>query len=262
MAAIKYAHILLTSIYHPFSESLIKHAENLNSIFVYGTNLKQIDLAAARARNIQVENVTHYCDFDTAELILAELLFVARGLGNHQWRNGFHHLKDKNLGIIGMGGIGKSVAHLALGHGLNVSYWKPGPANQIQNLKACESLNELLSNSDIVSLCVPPHTQLFTADHFEAMKSDAILVSTAQGCCWEQAALLKWLGSEKGILILDRFAAEQLPTEHREQLKALPNVRISPAYAYSTVESKALIKTKYLNQVKSYLAQRIAQVTP
>src|SRR5690606_31619937 len=94
---------------------------------------KRIDLEECKRRNIHITNVSHYCDFETAEAILAYILNFYRKLGSFSNRAGpVRSLRGKSIGIIGMGGVGLELAKLTSGMKMRVSYFSRSRKPEIE----------------------------------------------------------------------------------------------------------------------------------
>ena len=172
--------------------------------------LDNIDLPAARARGIIVSAAFGAVHDSVADLTLALLLAVARGIvpahtttRAGQWK-GFMgvELRDKVLGIVGLGRIGKEVSLRAIGFGMSVVAHdpKPDPVFAATNGIRFLGLDELLSVSDVVSLHAgleQAGRPLIGEPEIALMKDGAILVNTGRGHLVDEAALTRALSSGK-----------------------------------------------------------------
>ncbi len=253
------AEVLLTSIYLPYTAKEISQCKRLKYIGVYGTKTTQIDLAAAKRRGIQVQNVTNYCDTETAEFILMELLMMARGTGPVLWKKDFLSLEGKHLGIIGSGSVGQKLAGKASALGLKVSYFSRSrkPAIEKGGIQYLEK-KELLKQSDIISLHTPPFVRALDSADFREIKNGSIIISTCQGTVWDPLSMGKWLERSENRLILDEFAFSQLDPTSQEKLSSLLNVRISPVAAYDTKDSSDKIAEIFVRQFEEFVANYVA----
>lgn len=125
-----------------------------------------IDLDKAKERGIRVCNVVHYGDHAVAEHTIALLMELARQVGklDRQVKTGNwdgadgYELYGKKLGIIGLGGIGQTVARIAGALGMNVSAWNSHVPEQVfadLNITPVNDMNELIAGSDVVSIHMP-----------------------------------------------------------------------------------------------------------
>ncbi len=177
-----------------------------------------------------------------------------------------HDLKDKTLGVIGVGRIGGIVARRAAGGlGMNVIYYgtKPNPALEHETGAKFRDLPKLLKEADVVSLHVPllPATRyLINKKTIALMKPSAYLINTARGPIIEEKALLQALCNKKiAGAALDVYECEPAidcdTTDHWE-LKKLPNVIMTPHVASATVEAREAMSRVAAENIINALAGR------
>ncbi|HET6438182.1 MAG TPA: phosphoglycerate dehydrogenase [Anaeromyxobacter sp.] len=228
---------------------VIASADRLKTIAKHGVGLDNIDLKAARARGIVVSAAFGAVHDSVADLTLALLLAVARGIvpahlstRSGQWK-GFMglELRGKTLGIVGLGRIGKEVALRAEAFGMRLAATDPRPdpafaaAHQVRYL----SLPELLAASDAVSLHAgleQAGRPLLGAGELALMKRGAILVNTGRGHLVDEGALAEVL--REGKLLgagLDVFQEEP---PKKSPLLGLENVVLAPHMAGDTREAR------------------------
>jgi D-3-phosphoglycerate dehydrogenase len=170
--------------------------------------------------------------------------------GTWQPREGIQ-LLGKTLGVIGLGGIGREVARIAKGIGMEVIAWNRTPrADAPVPLVA---LDTLLTRADVVSmnLVLGDETRGFLdAARIARMKPGVILINTARGALVDEAALLAALGSghirHAG---LDVFHAEPLKADH--PLARLDNVTLTAHCAFRTVEASITLLRRAIDIVKA-----------
>ncbi len=230
-----------------------------------GIGLDNIDVAACTARQIPVTNVPDYCLIEVAEHTLALVFGLARKIGwyhqatqsgTYQLQSGpkMFRMQGQTLGLIGYGNIGQLVAGKALALGLNVLVYsrsmKPAP----DGVKFV-SLDELLRNSDYVSLHVPmsPETRhIMNATAFTKMKPTAYLINTSRGGLIDHAALAKAL--EQGQLAgagLDVQDPE--PPDLSMAPYSDPRVIVTPHAAFVSQESLENLRRRAAQQVADQL---------
>ena len=231
-----------------FTAEALGACPKLKLISIWGTGTDNVDLPAAAARGVTVTNTPGANAIAVAEHTVALMLAVAKQLvpadqamRQGGWpRNLVPQLRGKRLGLVGTGLIGREVAAMARGLGMEVVAWTFHPSARLADslgLRYVE-LDELLRTSDIVSLHLraTPETRHFLGRARLAMlKPGAILVNTARGALIHEAALVECL-QEKRIACagLDVFEAEPLPAGH--PLLGLPNVLLTPHAAGMTPE--------------------------
>ncbi|MCP4415997.1 MAG: hypothetical protein GY805_05200 [Chloroflexi bacterium] len=169
------------------------------------------------------------------------------------WREGSHNLAGKTLGIVGLGRIGKRVAHLAYAFGCQVIYNDilpmPPELEQRLNLRRVD-LETLLAQADIVTLHVPL-TELtegmIDAAEFSRMSPQSLFINTSRGKTTDLEALYAAVVS--GHLLgagLDVYHPEPLPPDH--PILQLPNVICTPHIASGTVERQyAINRAQFAN---------------
>jgi D-3-phosphoglycerate dehydrogenase len=237
--------------------TLLARCPELLVVSADGAGADTVDIPACTEAGVLVVNQAGGNREAVAEHGLALMLSVAKRIGetdhalrrDRDWhRNEFigHELRDMTLGIIGLGHTGSRLAELCGGAlGMRVLACDPYiEAERFTRFGARNvSLEELLSESDVVSLNCPLTDEtrgMIDAAALARMRAGAILVSTARGGIHDEDALYDALQS--GHLYgagLDVWIDEPPPLEHR--LLSLPNVIASPHTAGVTVESRRRI---------------------
>ena len=252
-AALPGTHYLVGFVQQYVTPQLFKDAPSLKLVQLLSAGYDRADLAAARKAGVPLCNNGGANSVAVSEHTLLLMLAVSRRLIT-QHRNvaaGHWHgnapptvreLRDKVLGIVGLGTIGKKVARLALAFGMAVHYY------DIKRLSEAEEdalgvrfrlQPELLRGSDILSLHVPLNEStraMIGAGELALMKPSAIIVNTARGPVIDEKALTAALSA--GRLFgagLDVFDEE--PTPHDNPLLKLDNVVLSAHLAGPTLES-------------------------
>jgi D-3-phosphoglycerate dehydrogenase len=234
--------------------------------FCIGTN--QIDLEQARRRGIPVFNAPHANTRSVAEMVLAEMVMLERGLGDkntaaHQGRwtksaTKSYELRGKKLGIVGYGHIGSQVSVLAEAFGLNVFFHDILPKLPLGNATAAASLDEMLSEVDILSLHVPdtPQTRgLMSHERIFAMKRGAHLINASRGMVVDIDALATAItGGHLGGAAIDVFPKEPKSNDERfdSPLCGLPNVILTPHIGGSTQEAQHTIGLEVASKLAQY----------
>jgi phosphoglycerate dehydrogenase-like enzyme len=225
----------------PVSGRVLERAEGLRAISRNGSGVNNIDLDAARERNIAVLRVEGANARGVAELTLGLALALVRSLpasdrslkrGVWQRCKGIE-LKGRTMGLIGCGRIGQLVAEMAIGLGMNAVGYDPVRNGRLLATEGfCYvTLDEVLARSDVISLHCPPSTDggpLITRRRIAAMKDGAYLVNTARGELLDDEAVIAALDSEKlaGIAI-DAFRKEPPgndPLVQHEKTIAVPHI--------------------------------------
>lgn len=240
------ADYLMATVF-PVTGNLIAKAKSARHIQKCGVGLDNIDLEAAAARGISVSNIPGCNAVCVAELTLMLILSLYRKLpyANSRTKQGewltwalrpdSYEMKGKTHGLIGMGYVGWETAKRSKAMGTDILYYdqRPLPEEKERELGArFTGLEELLANSDIVSLHVPllPATRhLINRQRLQMMKQNAVLINVARGGVVDEAALYDALvaGEIKGAA-LDVWEQEPVRADHPllqlEQVVATPHI--------------------------------------
>ena len=257
---IRDVHILGIRSKTQITPEVISEAKRLLTMgcFCIGTN--QVDLQAAKTRGIPVFNAPFGNTRSVAEMIIAEIIALARQLGQRNnemhrkaWKKVSQHcyeVRGKTLGIIGYGHIGTQVSTLAEALGMRVLYFDIVSKLPLGNAKSCNSLNEILRESDFVTLHVPatPQThKMIDVQQLQVMKPRSYLINASRGTVVSIPALADALrsGHLAGAAI-DVYPEE--PESNSEsfvtELQGLPNVFLTPHIGGATEEAQANIGTE------------------
>lgn len=235
--------------------------------FCIGTN--QVDLKKATQLGIPVFNSPYSNTRSVAELIIANSIMLLRGIparnkAAHEgtWLKdaiNSYELRGKTIGIIGYGHIGSQVSVLAEAVGLNVLFYDVEPKLTLGNAKATNSLDELLANSDIVTLHVPATPQtanMIGADEFAKMKDGVIFQNLARGNVVDIAALKNAYECGKVVgAAVDVFPKEpeKKGTGFVSELQGLDNVILTPHIGGSTQEAQENIGRDVALKLTSFI---------
>ncbi len=218
----------------------LKFADKLKVIARYGVGFDNVDLEAAKSKNIVVTNTPGANSVSVAELALGLMLALARQIPEavdavHQgkWpRYSGVSLEGKTIGILGLGAIGKQLARRLTGFDCKILAFDPYADLQFAmvNHITLADMDQVIGASDFVSLHLPllPETRGIVDENFlNKMKKGSYLVNTSRGEAINEDALLKSLqsGHLKGAA-LDAFIVE--PPDPNHPLLALPNVIATP----------------------------------
>ncbi len=220
--------------------------------FCIGTN--QVDLGAAEALGIPVFNAPYSNTRSVAELVLAEIVMLARGIPRKNaechrggWSKsaaGSFEVRGKVLGVVGYGHIGTQIGLLAEGLGMRVIYHDIEPKLALGNARTAISLDDLLGRADIVTLHVPetPQTKwMIGPEQLSKMRAGSMLINASRGTVVDIDALAASLtsGHLAGAAI-DVFPVE--PQGNAEAfvspLMGMDNVLLTPHVGGSTLEAQ------------------------
>lgn len=230
------------------TEKVISSCSRLKVISRYGAGYDRVDIQAAKKKGILVTNTPGVNAEAVGELAMALILSAARKVthlnettrGGEWLRSTGVELKDKTIGIMGLGSIGKVVARCAKGFEMNVAAYDPYINEAYckeHKIQVC-TFDELLEISDIISLHLPlldTTRHLIGKDAFSKMKPNAILVNTSRGGIVDENAACEALKSgHLGGLGLDAFEVEP---PRNTSLFEFPNVVATPHTGAHTKEA-------------------------
>ncbi|MBO5217176.1 MAG: hydroxyacid dehydrogenase [Alistipes sp.] len=235
------------------SAEILTQLPDLRLICVAATGMNNVDLVAAAELGIEVRNAVGYSTYSVAETTLCSALSLLREVTYYDdyFHSGRYSASDrpfnfdrptsqirgKKWGIIGLGNIGREVARLATAFGCEVSYTSTSGVFRQEDYPAV-SLDELLSESDIISIHAPLNAQtnnLLDAPQLSKMKPSAILINVARGGIVNEQALADALdaGAIRGAA-LDVFSVEPLRTSPLYKIKDRYRLLASPHNAWSS----------------------------
>jgi D-3-phosphoglycerate dehydrogenase / 2-oxoglutarate reductase len=239
------------------SERVLKAAMDLQAVgcFCIGTN--QVDLAAASANGIGVFNAPYSNTRSVVELVIGEIIALARRLPEKTERmhdgvwdksaRGSHEVRGRTLGIVGYGNIGTQLSNLAESMGMRVVFYDTADRLAHGNARRMRSLEELLAVADVVSLHVdgrPGNAGFFGAEQFAAMKPRSMFINASRGMVVDDVSLRDHILSGH----IAGAAIDVFPVEPKAQgdtfesvLRGLDNVILTPHVGGSTQEAQAEI---------------------
>jgi glyoxylate reductase len=235
----------------PIDDGVLDRFPALRLVANYGVGYEQVDVAACRARGVEVTNTPGAVDAATADLAFALLLAARRRLvegDSHiragRWTTGWamppflgREVTGSTLGIVGLGRIGEAVARRARGFEMRILYHQRTRADDAA--AEYRELDDLLRESDVVSIHAPltPQTKgLVSRERLALMRDGSTLVNTARGGLVDEDALVEELVSGRISAGLDVFVHEpSVP----DALLGLPNVVLTPHLGSGTVETRA-----------------------
>ena len=254
------ADAVVTILTDTVNEAFLDAAPNVKIVANVAVGYNNIDVDACTRREIMVTNTPGVLTDATADLAMGLLLMVTRRLGEGErlirsatpWKWGMFMmlgsgLQGRQLGIIGMGGIGQALAVRARAFGMSIVYHNRNAVDsdieRALDARRCD-LDELLATSDVVSLNCPYSEDthhLIDAAALRSMRNDAVLVNTARGPIVDEAALVDALSTGViGAAALDVFEHE--PEVHPGKL-GLDNVVLVPHLGSATVETRTAMAT-------------------
>ncbi|MGH8122839.1 MAG: phosphoglycerate dehydrogenase [Rudaea sp.] len=248
------AHLIGIRSRSQLTADVFAHAKKLIAVGCYCIGTNQVDTAAAEALGIPVFNAPYSNTRSVAELVIAEAILLARGIAQkyaqcHRggWAKseaGSVEVRGKVLGVVGYGHIGTQIGVLAESLGMQVLYHDIEPKLALGNSRAAQSLEELLTRADIVTLHVPetPQTKwMIGAAELARMKPGAMLINAARGTVVDIDALAAALKSGHiGGAAIDVFPLEPKCNDDAfvSPLIGMDNVILTPHVGGSTLEAQ------------------------
>lgn len=193
-------------------------AKNLKIVVRAGAGYDNVDLAAATAHNVVVMNTPGQNANAVAELVFGLLVFAVRNFFNGKSGS---ELMGKKLGILAFGNVGRNVARVAKGFGMEVyAYDAFCPAEVIEaaGVKAVANQNELFKTCDVVSLHIPATPETINSINYDMvnqMKKGGILVNTARKEVIDEAGLIKLLTDRADL----KYVTDIMPAANDEFAK-------------------------------------------
>ena len=234
--------------------------------FCIGTN--RIDLDAAMVRGVPVFNAPYSNTRSVAELVLAEIVLLLRGIPEKSaaahrgtWlksASNSYEARGKRLGIVGYGNIGTQLGVLAESLGMKVIFYDVVAKLPLGNAQSVGSLSELLQLADVVTLHVPETpstTDMIGAEQLALLKAGAILINASRGTVVDIEALTASLKSKKlAGAAIDVFPVEPESNEQEfaSPLRGLDNVILTPHVGGSTLEAQENIGIEVADKLARY----------
>ncbi|EFQ28160.1 D-isomer specific 2-hydroxyacid dehydrogenase [Colletotrichum graminicola] len=262
------------------TEKVLREAKNLLVVgcFCIGTN--QVDLEYAAAHGIAVFNSPFANSRSVAELVIAEIITLARQLGDRS--NEMHRgtwnkvsakcweIRGKTLGIVGYGHIGSQLSVLAEAMGMNVVYYDVVNLMALGTSRQVPTLDNLLEEADFVTLHVPelPETKkMISTAQLEKMKTGAYLINASRGSVVDIQALINAMRSGKiAGAALDVYPNEPAANgdyfnnslnSWGEDLRSLNNIILTPHIGGSTEEAQRAIGVEVAEALVRYINQGV-----
>jgi D-3-phosphoglycerate dehydrogenase len=266
--AIKGVHILGIRSRTHITAPVLEAADRLIAIGCFSVGTNQVDIDATRAHGIPVFNAPFSNTRSVAELVIGEIVMLLRRIPErsraaHEGRwdksaTNSLEVRGKTLGIVGYGNIGSQLSNLAEAMGMRVIFFDLTDKLRHGNTEPVGSLNDLLAQSDVVSLHVPEtpatHRMIGRAE-IAAMKPGAYFINNSRGTVVDLDALAEALreGRLRGAAV-DVFPVE--PSANGERfvtpLQGLDNVILTPHIGGSTEEAQERIGAEVARKLVDY----------
>jgi D-3-phosphoglycerate dehydrogenase len=268
MAAVEGVHILGIRSRTQLTEEVFAAADRLICAGCFSVGINQVDIDAGRRRGIPVFNAPFSNTRSVAELVIGEIVMLLRRIfprsvsahsgGWDKSAEGSREVRGKTLGIVGYGNIGSQLSNLAESMGMRVIFHDLTDKLRHGNTEPVETLDDLLGQSDVVSLHVPetPAThRMIGAQQLAKMKADAVFINNSRGTVVDLEALAEALrGGRLAGAAIDVFPVE--PASNKEKfvtpLQGLDNVILTPHIGGSTEEAQERIGAEVAKKLVEY----------
>jgi lactate dehydrogenase-like 2-hydroxyacid dehydrogenase len=250
---------------------------DLKLICVSATGTNNVDLDYAREKGIQVKNVSGYSTESVAQSAFAMLLHLlnrisyydayvksgAYAKGSIFTHHGpaFWEMNGKRMGIVGLGNIGRRVAKIAEGFGMEVVFYSTTGRNNNINYKRFD-LETLLSTSDVISIHAPlsdSTRNLISYKNFKLMRPCAIVLNTGRGGIINEADLARAL-NEKLIAAAGIDVLENEPIRSGNPLLKVVDkerILITPHMAWASIESRSRLIEGVARNIEQFKQDRV-----
>ena len=255
-----------------FDEDTIAKLKNVKYIGVLATGYNVVDLKAASKRGIVVTNIPAYSTDSVAQMTFAHILNVTNQVDHYArasrdgewsrcpdfcyWDKPLVELAGKTIGIIGLGNIGMKVANIALNFGMNVIAYTSKEPKEIPNGINKASIDNILSDSDIISLHCPLTKQtreLINKDSIAKMKRSVIVVNTGRGPLVKEEDVANALHNGLiGAYCADVMCSE--PPSADNPLFVEQNAYITPHVAWASKEARIRLMDIAEKNIHSFLS--------
>ena len=268
LEAVEGIHILGIRSRTQLTEEVFAAADKLICAGCFSVGTNQVDLDAARRRGVPIFNAPFSNTRSVAELVIGEIVMMMRRIFSrsvlaHQggWDKSAENsieVRGKTLGIIGYGNIGSQLSNLAEAMGMRVIYFDIIDKLRHGNTEPVASLDELLAQSDVVSLHVPETPATFNMigeAQLKKMKQGSYFINNSRGTVADLDAVAQALksGHLRGAAV-DVFPFE--PTSNKEKfvspLQGLDNVILTPHIGGSTEEAQERIGAEVAKKLIEY----------
>ena len=236
------------------------------------TGYNVVDTAAAKERGIIVTNIPAYSTASVAQMVFAHILNISQQVQRHSeevhkgrwtnnkdfcfWDTPLMELRDKKIGLVGLGNTGYTTARVAIGFGMQVYALTSKSHFQLPPEIKKMDLDQLFSECDIVSLHCPltPEThELVNARRLAMMKPNAILINTGRGPLINEQDLADALNSGKIYAAgVDVLSTE--PPRADNPLLTAKNCYITPHIAWATTEARERLMNMAISNLQAYIA--------
>ena len=245
---------------------------DLKYIGVLATGYNVVNIDAAHEKGIVVTNIPAYSTPSVAQMVFAHILNIAQQVQHHSeevrkgrwtnnadfcfWDTPLIELREKKIGLVGLGHTGFNTARIAIGFGMQVTAYTSKSSLQLPPEIKKRTLDELFSECDIVSLHCPltdETKELVNAERLRLMKPTAILINTGRGPLVNEQDLADALNAGKLYAAgLDVLSSE--PPKADNPLLTARNCYITPHIAWASLEARTRLMDILVENIKAFQA--------
>ena len=254
------------------SAEIMEALPDLKYIGVLATGYNVVNIDAAREKGIVVTNIPAYSTPSVAQMVFAHILNIAQQVQHHSeevrkgrwtnnadfcfWDTPLIELREKKIGLVGLGHTGYNTARIAIGFGMQVTAYTSKSSLQLPPEIKKRTLDELFSECDIVSLHCPltdETKELVNAERLRLMKPTAILINTGRGPLVNEQDLADALNAGKLYAAgLDVLSSE--PPKADNPLLTARNCYITPHIAWASLEARTRLMDILVENIKAFQA--------
>lgn len=220
---------------------------------LFSSKSANVDVDFAREKGITVTGIFDYGDEGLVEFIVAELIWLLKGLGGLQWKTEPVELTRRKIGIIGLGTTGKMLANRLRAFGAELFYFSRTrkPEAEKEGIWYLP-LNELLETCEIISLHLPRHTQVLQEAEFKKLGSGKILVNTSLGLTFKKTAFQNWISDKQNFAIFDGDGTGGFA----EEFNKYENIVSTKIVSGRTKEAYERLSQKVIANIEQFIANR------
>ena len=271
---VKHAEIIITNKVI-FTKETLERLPQLKLICIAATGMNNINLQAAKELGICVKNVTGY---STNSVVQHTIMLALNILGQFNYYNDYvksskwsysnifchfekgvemFNIENKQWGIIGLGAIGSGIAKVVESFGAKVVYFSTSGKNSSNVFKRIDSLNEVMKESDIISIHAPLNDKtenLITKKELKLLKTNAILINAGRGGIVNERDVATTLREKHFYFATDVLEKEPMIKDHPLLSDdILDKVTITPHIAWAYKESRDKLIKGMENNIKDFL---------